>query len=226
TSCYKCKMMWQMIFGLPAFQGRLGGQESEKRLRAYGRRLPLHTLNIIFVLLSGTFTVNGKVNPASEANKLSSEFFLGSKRKHGNGGEETHPDELGNEHTGKRAMVSRGEMTFQDVYGAEALLNEEDEEDDSGWNLSSRRYPLIHTDNKYMKYKGNLFYLGEQVVHVHQLDLMTNMLGIPSAEAIERNSKAGRYLRSIRKKKPIPFSHKFLHANPLAFCLQEKNVVF
>ena len=28
-------------------------------------------------------------------------------------------------------MVSRGEMTFQDVYGAEALLNEEDEEDDS-----------------------------------------------------------------------------------------------
>ena len=30
--------------------------------------LPLHTLNIIFVLLSGTFTVNGKVNPASEAN--------------------------------------------------------------------------------------------------------------------------------------------------------------
>jgi len=42
----------------------------------------------------------------------------------------------------KRAMVSRGEMTFQDVYGAEALLNEEDEEDDSGWNLSSRRCPL------------------------------------------------------------------------------------
>lgn len=67
---------------------------------------------------------------------------MGSKRKHGNGGEETHPDELGNGHTGKRAMVSRGEMTFQDVYGAEALLNEEDEEDDSGWNLSSRRCPL------------------------------------------------------------------------------------
>uniref|UniRef100_A0A0D3A5H7 Uncharacterized protein n=1 Tax=Brassica oleracea var. oleracea TaxID=109376 RepID=A0A0D3A5H7_BRAOL len=63
--------------------------------------------------------------------KLSSEFFLGSKRKHGNGGEETHPDELSNGHTGKRAMVSRGELTFQDVYGAEALLNEEDEEDDS-----------------------------------------------------------------------------------------------
>ncbi|CAN7071342.1 unnamed protein product [Brassica oleracea var. botrytis] len=63
--------------------------------------------------------------------KLSSEFFLGSKRKHGNGGEETHPDELSNGHTGKRAMVSRGELTFQDVYGAEALLNEEDQEDDS-----------------------------------------------------------------------------------------------
>ncbi|KAF3528023.1 hypothetical protein DY000_02037972, partial [Brassica cretica] len=73
--------------------------------------------------------------------------------------------------------------------------------------------------------QGNLFYPGEQVIHVYQLDLMTNMLGIPSAEAIEsvnvRNSKARRYLSSMRKKKPIPFSHKFLHANPLAFLLQE-----
>lgn len=32
----------------------------------------------------------------------------------------------------KRARVSR-EMTFQDIYDAEALLNEDDEEDDSDW---------------------------------------------------------------------------------------------
>ena len=36
--------------------------------------------------------------------------------------------------------------------------------------------------------QGNLFCPGEQVIHVYQLDLMTNMLGIPSAEAIERSS--------------------------------------
>ncbi|CAH8302168.1 unnamed protein product [Eruca vesicaria subsp. sativa] len=61
----------------------------------------------------------------------------GSKRKHCNGGEETHLDELSNGDNGvsssKRARVSRGEMTFQDIYGAETLLNEEDEEDDSDW---------------------------------------------------------------------------------------------
>lgn len=32
----------------------------------------------------------------------------------------------------KRARVSR-EMTFQDIYGAETLLNDDDEEDDSDW---------------------------------------------------------------------------------------------
>ncbi|KAF3573516.1 hypothetical protein F2Q69_00063610 [Brassica cretica] len=30
-------------------------------------------------------------------------------------------------------MVSRGELTFQDIYGAEALLNEEDEDGYSDW---------------------------------------------------------------------------------------------
>lgn len=32
----------------------------------------------------------------------------------------------------KRARASK-EMTFEDIYGAEALLNEDDEEDDSDW---------------------------------------------------------------------------------------------
>ncbi|CAN6806021.1 unnamed protein product, partial [Brassica oleracea] len=103
-----CELMGVVCFSLMPIFENITNILSETENVTVG--LPLHTLNIIFVLLSGTFTVNGKVNPASEANK--------------------------------RAMVSRGEMTFQDVYGAEALLNEEDEEDDSGWNLSSRRYPL------------------------------------------------------------------------------------
>ncbi|CAN6979702.1 unnamed protein product [Brassica oleracea var. botrytis] len=39
------------------------------------------------------------------------------------------------------------------------------------------------------------------------------------------NSKARRYLRNMRKKKPIPFSHKFPRAEPLSLHLPE-NVVF
>ncbi|KAH0880414.1 hypothetical protein HID58_067808 [Brassica napus] len=70
----------------------------------------------------------------------------GSKRKHANGGEETHLDELSNGDTGvsssKRARVSRGEMTFQDIYGADALLNEEDEEDDSDWEPVLQNTPV------------------------------------------------------------------------------------
>ncbi|POO02305.1 Serine/threonine protein kinase [Trema orientale] len=63
---------------------------------------------------------------------------------------------------------------------------------------------------------------------VHQLDLMTDMLGTPSAEAIARvrNEKARRYLSSMRKKKPIPFSHKFPNADPLALRLLERMLAF
>ncbi|KAF8103663.1 hypothetical protein N665_0186s0031 [Sinapis alba] len=68
--------------------------------------------------------------------------FEGSKRKHANGGEGTHLDELSNGDTGKRARVSRGEMTFQDIYGAETLLNEEDEEDDSDWEPVQQTMPV------------------------------------------------------------------------------------
>lgn len=43
----------------------------------------------------------------------------------------------------KRARVSRGEMTFQDIYDADALLNEEDEEDDSDWEpLQQQMMPV------------------------------------------------------------------------------------
>lgn len=42
----------------------------------------------------------------------------------------------------KRARVSRGEMTFQDIYGAETLLNDEDEEDDSDWEPVQQTTPV------------------------------------------------------------------------------------
>ncbi|CAN1852339.1 Mitogen-activated protein kinase 16 [Linum perenne] len=41
-----------------------------------------------------------------------------------------------------------------------------------------------------------------------------------------RNEKARRYLSSMRKKKPIPFTHKFPNADPLALRLLEKMLAF
>ncbi|KAH0904044.1 hypothetical protein HID58_043547, partial [Brassica napus] len=42
-----------------------------------------------------------------------------------------------------RAMVSRGELTFQDIYGAEALLNEEDEGSySSDWEPVQQKMPF------------------------------------------------------------------------------------
>ncbi|GLT70971.1 hypothetical protein SLA2020_430170 [Shorea laevis] len=73
---------------------------------------------------------------------------------------------------------------------------------------------------------GKALFPGKNVVH--QLDLMTDLLGTPSAEAIARvrNEKARRYLSSMRKKKPIPFSQKFPNADPLALCLLERMLAF
>ncbi|KAK7245787.1 hypothetical protein RIF29_40637 [Crotalaria pallida] len=73
---------------------------------------------------------------------------------------------------------------------------------------------------------GKPLFPGKNVVH--QLDLMTDLLGTPSLEAIARvrNEKARRYLSSMRKKKPIPFSQKFPHADPLALRLLERMLAF
>ncbi|CAN1193169.1 Mitogen-activated protein kinase 16 [Linum perenne] len=73
---------------------------------------------------------------------------------------------------------------------------------------------------------GRPLFPGKNVVH--QLDLMTDLLGTPSSEAIARvrNEKARRYLSSMRKKKPIPFTHKFPNADPLALRLLEKMLAF
>ncbi|KAJ6771032.1 MITOGEN-ACTIVATED PROTEIN KINASE [Salix koriyanagi] len=73
---------------------------------------------------------------------------------------------------------------------------------------------------------GKPLFPGKNVVH--QLDLMTDLLGTPSPEAIARvrNEKARRYLSSMRKKRPIPFSQKFPNADPLALRLLERMLAF
>ncbi|KAH7522404.1 mitogen-activated protein kinase 15 [Ziziphus jujuba] len=73
---------------------------------------------------------------------------------------------------------------------------------------------------------GKPLFPGKNVVH--QLDLMTELLGTPSAEAIARvrNEKARRYLSSMRKKKAVPLSQKFPNADPLALRLLERMLAF
>ncbi|XP_074574658.1 mitogen-activated protein kinase 10-like isoform X2 [Curcuma longa] len=73
---------------------------------------------------------------------------------------------------------------------------------------------------------GKPLFPGKNVVH--QLDLMTDLLGIPSLDTISRvrNEKARRYLSSMRKKQPVPFAQKFPNADPLALKLLEKLLAF
>ncbi|XP_020226260.1 mitogen-activated protein kinase 15 isoform X2 [Cajanus cajan] len=73
---------------------------------------------------------------------------------------------------------------------------------------------------------GKPLFPGKNVVH--QLDIMTDFLGTPSPEAIARirNEKARRYLSSMRKKKPVPFSQKFPNVDPLALRVLERMLAF
>ncbi|KAJ7515324.1 hypothetical protein O6H91_22G010600 [Diphasiastrum complanatum] len=73
---------------------------------------------------------------------------------------------------------------------------------------------------------GRPLFPGKNVVH--QLDLMTDVLGTPPAESIARirNEKARRYLSSMRKKQTVPFSQKFPNADPLALRLLERLLAF
>ncbi|KAK7289650.1 hypothetical protein RIF29_03450 [Crotalaria pallida] len=73
---------------------------------------------------------------------------------------------------------------------------------------------------------GKPLFPGKNVVR--QLDLMTDFLGTPPAESIARirNEKARRYLNSMRKKQPVPLSHKFPHADPLALSMLECLLAF
>ncbi|KAL6526533.1 Mitogen-activated protein kinase 16 [Orobanche gracilis] len=73
---------------------------------------------------------------------------------------------------------------------------------------------------------GKPLFPGKNVVH--QLDLMTDLLGTPPPETIARirNEKARRYLSSMRKKKMVPLSLKFPNADPLALRLLERMLAF
>ncbi|KAK2431574.1 mitogen-activated protein kinase [Trifolium repens] len=73
---------------------------------------------------------------------------------------------------------------------------------------------------------GKPLFPGKSVVH--QLDLITDLLGTPSMDTISRvrNDKARRYLTSMRKKQPIPFAQKFPNADPLSLRLLERLLAF
>ncbi|KAF5201610.1 Mitogen-activated protein kinase [Thalictrum thalictroides] len=73
---------------------------------------------------------------------------------------------------------------------------------------------------------GKPLFPGKNVVH--QLDLMTDLLGTPSLDTISRvrNEKARRYLTSMRKKQPVSLAQKFPNADPLALKLLEKLLAF
>ncbi|XVE86263.1 hypothetical protein DITRI_Ditri18aG0021400 [Diplodiscus trichospermus] len=73
---------------------------------------------------------------------------------------------------------------------------------------------------------GKPLFPGKNVVH--QLDLMTDLLGTPSLDTISRvrNEKARRYLTSMRKKQPVPFEQKFPNADPLALLLLQRLLAF
>ncbi|XP_051145519.1 mitogen-activated protein kinase 12-like [Andrographis paniculata] len=73
---------------------------------------------------------------------------------------------------------------------------------------------------------GKPLFPGKNVIH--QLELITDLLGTPSAETISkiRNEKARRYLNSMRKKSAVPLSQKFPNFDPLALCLLERLIAF
>ncbi|CAM8982137.1 unnamed protein product [Rhodiola kirilowii] len=73
---------------------------------------------------------------------------------------------------------------------------------------------------------GKPLFPGKNVVH--QLDIMTDFLGTPPPETVARirNEKARRYLASMRKKQPVPFSQKFPNADPLALRMLERLIAF
>lgn len=73
---------------------------------------------------------------------------------------------------------------------------------------------------------GKPLFPGKNVVH--QLDLMTDVLGTPSAESLSkiRNEKARRYLSNMRKKPKVPLTKKFPGIDPMALHLLERLLAF
>ncbi|KAJ0264071.1 Protein kinase domain-containing protein [Hirschfeldia incana] len=73
---------------------------------------------------------------------------------------------------------------------------------------------------------GKPLFPGKSVVH--QLELITDLLGTPKSETIAgvRNEKARKYLGEMRKKSPIPFTQKFPNADPSALRLLQRLLAF
>uniref|UniRef100_J3L9E7 mitogen-activated protein kinase n=2 Tax=Oryza brachyantha TaxID=4533 RepID=J3L9E7_ORYBR len=73
---------------------------------------------------------------------------------------------------------------------------------------------------------GRPLFPGRNVVH--QLDLITDLLGTPSSEILSRirNENARGYLIGMQRKHPVPLSHKFHNADPLALRLLERLLAF
>ncbi|KAL2472733.1 Mitogen-activated protein kinase 19 [Forsythia ovata] len=73
---------------------------------------------------------------------------------------------------------------------------------------------------------GKPMFPGKSVVH--QLDLITDVLGTPSADTISgvRNEKARKYLTDMRKKHSVSFAEKFPTADPLAVKLLRRLLAF
>nr|VDD23226.1 unnamed protein product [Brassica rapa] len=68
-------------------------------------------------------------------------------------------------------MVSRGELTFQDIYGAQALLNEDDEEGYSDWEPQKMPAEFVKwcCFNCTMANPGDMVYTLEHVNFTSQL---------------------------------------------------------
>nr|XP_043618854.1 mitogen-activated protein kinase 19-like [Erigeron canadensis] len=73
---------------------------------------------------------------------------------------------------------------------------------------------------------GKPLFPGKSVVH--QLELITDLLGTPSPDTISRvrNDKARKYLTDMRRKKPVTFSEKFVNVDPLALRLLQRLLAF
>lgn len=73
---------------------------------------------------------------------------------------------------------------------------------------------------------GKPLFPGKNVVH--QLDLITDLLGTPSADVISgiRNDKAKRYLSNMRRKEPAQFHKKFPHVDPSALRILQRLLAF
>jgi len=73
---------------------------------------------------------------------------------------------------------------------------------------------------------GKPLFPGKNVVH--QLELVTDLLGTPSPITLSRirNEKARKYLGNMRRKDPVPFTHKFPNIDPVALKLLQRLIAF